>query len=167
MANRYYYLISSLPYLRFEERPPITKEQFLSECRKWLDPTDLRDLNTADIKELDIRSGDPEIIKDWKSFDIALRENIADIRRSRKDASQEKVPVSFKEVFKAKTPLLVEKRLDRMRWDFIEDREVDRHFDINTLLLYSLKLQILERHATFDQERGKAVFEGLCEVRYA
>ena len=50
---------------------------------------------------------------------------------------------------------------------FLEEKEFGYHFDMNTLMLYCLKLQILERLAAFEKEKGKTRFERLAEVRYA
>ncbi len=70
------------------------------------------------------------------------------------------------DVFEEPTPLLMERKLEKKRWDFIEEKEFGRYFDINTLILYFLKLQILERLSLFEKEKGKARFERLSEVTH-
>ena len=67
---------------------------------------------------------------------------------------------------KSKGELRSWRRLERKRWDFLEEKECDYHFDIAALSLYYLRLQMLERLASFDKEKGRETFGGLCEVSY-
>lgn len=166
MNNKYYYLVSSLPYLKFAEASPITRDEFLSECRKWLSGFDFAKVASVNIDSLDVTPQDAEVIKKWKYFELALRQELATIRKAHKSSLREKIPASLREIFEERTPLLMERSLQKKRWDFIEEEEFGYHFDTNVLMLYFLKLQILERLAVFDQERGKSAFEKLCEVGY-
>ena len=164
MLNKYYYLVASLAYLEFEKEPPSTQSEFLSECRKWLDPGDFKKLAEVNINNIGVNPEDPAIIKEWKSFDFTLREDLGEIREMRKKSLHETIPARFLDLFEEQTPLLMEKKLEKKRWDFIEEKEFGYHFDINTLILYFLKLQIMERLSLFDKEKGKARFEELSEV---
>ena len=166
MANKYYYLVSSLAYLEFEKLPPITKSEFLNECKKWLGANEFKKLTCISINNIEIHPEDPEVIKDWKAFDRALREDLGEIRKMRKKSVHEKIPSELMGVFDEPTPLLMERKLEKMRWDFIEEKEFGYHFDMNTLILYFLKLQILERLARFDEKKGRARFESLSEVMH-
>jgi hypothetical protein len=148
VTDRYYYLISSLPLLVFGARPPISKEAFFAECGKWLD-----------TKKIDG-------LREWGRFDLGLKEEIAAARSSKKEGSRGKVPVHLKDVFEAPNPLEAEKKIEKIRWDFLEEKGAEYHFDINFLKVYLIKLRILERLASFDKERGSGKFEGLCEVKY-
>jgi hypothetical protein len=165
MLNKYYYLVASLPYLELEKRPPIPRDEFLSQCAKWLDAGDLGGISKIDISDITAKREDAEIIKEWKAFDLSLRGELAEIRQARKGGGREKVPEALKDLFEEPTPLFMERRLEKKRWDFLEEKEFGYHFDINTLSLYFLKLQILERLAKFEKERGIDIFEKLCEVR--
>lgn len=166
MPNKYYYLVASLAYLEFEKPLPISREEFLSECKKWLDESDFKKLVGISINDIEIRPEDPAIIKEWKSFDLTLRKDLGEIRRMRKKSLHERIPTRLMDVFDEPTPLLMERKLEKKRWDFIEEKEFGRHFDIDTLVLYFLKLQILERLAAFEEEKGKARFERLSEVAH-
>lgn len=166
MPNKYYYLVASLAYLEFEKAPPITKSEFLSECRKWLDAGDFKKLEEVNINNIEIRPEDLSILKEWKSFDLTLRKDLGEIRKMRKKSLHEKIPAWLMDVFEEPTPLLMERKLEKKRWDFIEEKEFGCHFDMNTLMLYFLKLQILERLAVFEKEKGKARFERLSEVTH-
>jgi hypothetical protein len=56
-------------------------------------------------------------------------------------------------------PLEAERLLNRARWQFLEELEVGHYFDVERLVIYSLKLQLLERIALHDQEKGREQFE--------
>ena len=166
MSNKYYYLGASLPYLKLEEGPPITKEGFLSECTKWLNPADLTVLSNLNEDGFKERAEDPDVIKEWKRFDLALRRDLAQVREARKKSLYEKVPPSVSAILDGADPLLMEKRIARKRWNFLEEKELGNYFDRDVLLLYFLRLQILERLSRFSDEKGEARFEEACEVRY-
>jgi len=166
MANKYYYLVASLPRLEFGEHSPISKATFLAECEKWLSPTDLDNIKAIDINNLEITAEDNALVKEWKAFDAGFRTEIKGVREARRRSSGEKISASLKIIFNESTPLLKEKKILEKRWEFLEEGEFGYHFDINVLVLYFLKLQILERLEMFDKEKGKEVFEKLCEVTY-
>lgn len=164
MSNKYYYLISSLPYLFFENPALISLEDFFAECGKWLSRQDLKILQDNNINDLQINSGDLQIIKEWKGFNNSLREEIALLRAAKKTHVIEKAPLDVKEIFTEKNPLLMERRFEKVRWDFIEQQEYRYTYDINYLILYLFKLQILERLFVFNKERGKQEFEELTQL---
>jgi len=56
-------------------------------------------------------------------------------------------------------PLEAESLLNRARWQFLEQLEVGHYFDVERLVVYSLKLQLLERIALYDREKGRERFE--------
>jgi hypothetical protein len=166
MHSKYYYLVASLPYLKFAEEPPISSEVFMAECEKWLTPEDLKTLVSADIKRHFTGEADSTVLAEWKKFDARLREELAKIRAARKLSQQVKAPDFLESVTEKETPLLMEEALERIRWDCLEGKSAEYMFDINWLVLYFLKLQIAERLATFDKDKGESFFYELCEVKY-
>jgi len=166
MANKYYYLVASLPYLKLEEVPPLSKESFFQECEKWLSSTDLLALKKLDIDDFTMQPHDSHVVEEWKQFDYRLRQELAHLRKARKTSLQEKRSLLTQAIMAEQTPLLMEKALARKRWEFIDEIELGHHFDFNLLQLYYLKLQLVERTALFKTEEGKNVFEHLCEVKY-
>ena len=164
--NKYYYLVASLPYLGFGDSPPVDRDTFIAELGKWLSSEDMDTVRAAGLRYIEIAGEETELLKEWKSFDEGLREELARLRVSRKRPGGYKVPERLKEVMGQQTPLLMEKKLERLRWDFIEEKEAGYHFDINWLVLYFLKLQILERLEVFDKDKGEEFFHKLCEVNH-
>ncbi len=49
----------------------------------------------------------------------------------------------------------MEQHLAQRRWEFIDEAEFRYHFDLHRLILYYLKLKILERLASFEKDKGQ------------
>ena len=164
MASKYYYLVASLPYLYFDEQGGMTKDLFLEECRRWLEEGDLNALLSADIAMPYLSGGERKVIREWKLFDMALREVVAAMRTKDTRLGAQEKTAALKEKLEGKDPLESEKIIEKIRWDFLEGEEYKYTFDINWLILYWLKVQILERLSRFDHEQGIDIFNKLCEV---
>ncbi|MBU2250847.1 MAG: DUF2764 domain-containing protein, partial [Candidatus Omnitrophica bacterium] len=63
------------------------------------------------------------------------------------------------------SPLEAERKLLLLRWNFIQEQESGHHFDLTWLILYFLKLQILERLFSFDKDKGLVLFDQLSVAR--
>jgi len=166
MSSKYYYLLSSLPYLIFEIKKQISSENFLSESEKWLSKKDMNTLKNVYLNNTTLKPEDPDILKEWKKFNTTLREEIMTMRTAQKTHTKEILTENLKNIYEEKNPLLMEKRFEKTRWDFIEQKEFSYNFDINSLVLYFLKLQILERLLVFNKTEGTKIFDELSEVKY-
>lgn len=164
MHKGYYYLPASLPHLVFERKTPISVSDFISECEKWFSGRDLKLIKNIHINNTQINPEDPGILKEWKKFNKGLREELAKARHEKKIHAKEPVVTRLVDIFEEKNPLLIEMKYEKMRWDFIEQKEFRYNFDLNWLIIYLLKLQILERLTAFNKEKGIENFEKLCEV---
>lgn len=162
--DKHYYLISQLPTLYFDRETYLTVDLFLQEAAKWLAPAEYAMLAAVDINDVTIPRHCPAVLARYKEFERRVREDIASWRQAQR-SGQDYKPSSFPaSLLREGTPLEVEKRLLRLRWDFIEQQESEHHFDTDFLILYMLKLQILRRLFTFDKEKGMELFMRLCEV---
>jgi hypothetical protein len=54
-----------------------------------------------------------------------------------------------------------EKKVDILKWEWLEDRTFDRVFDVESVLAYLLKLEMMERWATLDKATGEQSFRQL------
>ena len=109
---------------------------------------------------------DEAILGEWKDFDGELRGELARVRAAKKGGEEYGGSIATKSILEQETPLLMEKEFEKIRWGFIDDREKSYFFDTNRVILYYLQLQILERLATFDKDKGESFFYKLCEVSY-
>lgn len=157
--GKYYYFVSQLPFLAFGQNCRISKEWFLEQAEKWLSARDFSIISRTGINDFYPRNEDNPVLAKYKSFELALREDIAAFRKN------ENRPVnSFNLNLSEGTPLEIERKLLNLRWKFIESLESGHFFDLEILLLYLLKIEILERLAIFDKNKGMAIFDNLCEV---
>jgi len=164
MSAKYYYLVTSLPYLRFDRENPITGKIFLAECRKLVSKRDYMAILKVNINKRLPRKSDPLIVKKWKKFDLELRKKLAVVRKDKEHASKKDLPAGLRDALSEEDPLLREKEIDKAKWDFIETEEKKYKFDVTWLMIYFMKLQILGNLSRFDHDRGKQVFEKACEV---
>ncbi|MFC1480005.1 DUF2764 family protein [Candidatus Omnitrophota bacterium] len=166
MQNKYYYLVASLPFLKFADDPPLSKSDFLAECEKWLTLQDMHTVLSADLASCDVRSEDTAVLVEWKRFDRDLREHLSHVRAAKKSSEDYREPEALRGVMEMETPLEMEQALEKIRWDFLEEKTAGYFFDVNRLALYFLKLQIMERLAGFDKDKGERTFYQSCEVIY-
>ncbi len=170
MVADYYYLVSSLPELQLEAPPLISREEFLSLCEEQL--TD-RDLSIMQALVSGVSgTGGSETAAQWVSFSDSLDAELASQRAQRmnlKDQSsyipQELPPASIVDlVAKAMSdlsPLESERLLDEARLAFLDELAVNHHFDLTRIIVYYLKLTILDREQSFEFDRGDAEFRRL------
>jgi hypothetical protein len=166
MANKYYYLVATLPFLSLGVQPSMTTEQFLGECEKWLSPADMTAIAAASHMGMDVAPAGGTVLGEWLRFDGDLRRELAKARTARKGGEERKIAAVAKRIMESETPLLMEMEMEKIRWEFLEDAAKNHFFDINRLVLYFLQLQILERIAGFDKDKGDNFFYKLCEVHY-
>ncbi|MGB3242016.1 MAG: DUF2764 family protein [Candidatus Omnitrophota bacterium] len=166
MHSKYYYLVASLPYLKFGDGSPISRELFISECEKWLMPEDMGIVTAANLWRGEAAEKGAAVLAEWNDFNEGKRKEEARIRAAKKAKVQVKIPDSLKSAMEKETPLQIEIALEKIRWDYLEEKSAGYMFDVNWLALYFLKLQILERLATFDKDKGESFFYELCEVKY-
>ena len=166
MLNKYYYLVSSLPLLLFDEKPGILKKEFLEECGKWVSLPEFTILQRADINSAMMLFDNQRILRQWKKLDSCLRGDLSKARKIRQKTPEEKLPDSMVSVFKQETPLLMERELAKKEWSILDELTLGCYFDINILIIYFLKLQILERFEMFNKDEGMRVFKEACEVIY-
>jgi hypothetical protein len=100
----------------------------------------------------------------WQSFqkfEYQLRSDVSAWRSSGENEGEVRpsgFPVS---VLREGNPLETEKRLLKIRWDLLDEAEKSHHFDLGFLVIYYLKLQILQMLSRFDKEKGKDRFHRL------
>ncbi|MCI0495108.1 DUF2764 family protein [candidate division KSB1 bacterium] len=162
--DKYYYLIAELPTLFFGKEPGISVEKFLEEAQNWLDTRDYKILKQVDINDVTTGAKIAAVYDQFNAYESGIRADIGLWREARK-REQEYKPANFPvAMLKEGNPLEIELRLMEMRWQFIDDIERAHHFDLGFLILYYLKLQILQRYFTFNKEQGLKKLQKLYEV---
>lgn len=173
--REYYYLAASLPLLEFGMKTPIAYEDFLFRCEGQLSVKDLGIIKRAKIMPSEDTEESSPTLKEWKRFDTTLRNELLKHRASKKskDASKYIRGDGSSDPFLAaqthwavneESPLEAERFLDKIKWDKIEELEKLHYFDIDYLIAYALKLQILERWQKISSEGGVEILQGLVAV---
>ncbi len=162
--DKYYYFISTLPMLFFDREVPLQQDDFLDEASKWLSDRDYLTLVSVDMNKMrEVKSGHP-VVRWYARLEDGLRREVVRRRRAQRNNQDYKTGLLPTAVLKEGNPLEVEKKLLKWRWDHLDEKERDYHFDLAYVLIYSLKLQILYRLSTFDKEKGLEKFQNLYEV---
>lgn len=165
----YYYFIASLPTLYIDKEPPLSYESFLERAREQVSKRDFEDLKLVTFKA----EGDAKLplVKEWESFIYKINEYMTEARarklslddkeyKSRADhdkALEDRV----NQIVELDNPLEAERALLALYFDFLSTRESYDPFSSRSLMIYGLKLQIIERSAAFSQDKGRAEFDRL------
>lgn len=177
LAGNLEYLISSLPTLQFsfagEDRNKVYtifgKYAGLSvyevhpisilnlEAAKFLSQADyeiFQKINLRYIYQPIYMNTSSKLLNEFSNFEAGLRNEIADLRKSRKafkTGSSVKEPKSF---LIAGSPLEEEVQIMKVQWEKLEELSIGHYADFDALIAYKLKLMILVRWWTFDPQTG-------------
>jgi len=187
-VESYYYLMAQLPYLIYEQKPPMSSENFKDLAMSLLDKDDAvlmrnisKDFDSADFKKHDYEKNAPssgcDFIDKWRNWERTLRLNIARERaiKIKRDQVIKEPPVfpadavntAIKAVVQDGSPLEKETMLDKARWSAIEILAGNDYFHRNSVFAYFLKLILLERRQSFKAEKGfveyKSVYSEVLE----
>ncbi|MCM8783876.1 MAG: DUF2764 domain-containing protein [Candidatus Omnitrophica bacterium] len=173
MPRYYTYLISSLPFLKFDKEPPFSFLRFLDKCMDFISEEELVLMKTIPEKEPEIPQIKQKTLKRWFNFDFALRNELIKqralirnkepykyLRKTEENLSLYSLQI-INQAVKNPSPLEAEKMLDRLRWDFLEELEARHFFDFDFLVVYGIKLSILERWDRIQKADKEALLEHL------
>lgn len=162
--DKYYYFAAQLPFLKFGEHSFINRDYFLNEAEKWLSEKDYAVLFGVDINHFSPDKSAPAILAAYKTHEVDLRRQLAALRGAQGANGEYKISHDLQEALSGKNPLEAEREMLWLRWKFIEEIEADHYFDLEFLILYFLKIQIMQRLFSFDKEKGSKSFERLSAV---
>jgi len=164
--DKYIYFAAQLPLLVFDKEPALTINDFLEEGRKWLSDADYALLSAVSINSTEPTGNDPAALREFKLYEKMLRDELVLYRQSLKTRQEHKPRLFAPATLKEGNPLDVEKKILQLRWHLLSELEFGHYSDIEFLVLYYLKLQILQRLQRFDREKGKEKFLTYTELAY-
>ncbi len=170
--KQYYYLICSLPFIRQEEPPAISSGAFRSLCEEQISAKDLQLLDAVSlipVKENPFSSDSSAF--QWLVLENNLRKRLADYRTGRKrentvrtmpngDAAE--IDRCIQEAYAKSNPAEREKYLDTIRWSWLDALEFGHYFDLDKLFIYKLRLLILEKWLSRNNEHGYQNFDRIA-----
>ena len=167
----HWYLVASLPYLRFGEKPLVSHEAFFAACTDWLAEEDVAVLRAVFEN---CCSPDNEVARRWWNGEVELRDAVVRVRAKKRntDASRfiqpyEGFSLSIEEMvtdaFARTNPLEQEAELDRARWAQADDLALTAPFGFAGVFAFAIKLRIAERWAGLDAAAGQSKVEEFIE----
>jgi replicative superfamily II helicase len=157
-------MVSLFPTIYFDTEPDTSVNYFLLEAEKWLSSRDYKIISGIDMNNVSPNKLDTKFLKEYKENENRFRSDLVSWRKAnlvRKDYKPKFLPASL---VKEGNPLQVEKNLLKFRWDYLEEKEQEHHFDLDTLIIYYLKMQILQRLNQFNKEKGIEKFQLTCRI---
>ncbi len=169
--RQYYFTVSTLPLLMYESEIGINSTDFLKFCEEQLTPQDFNLLKKARLDQF--TETDSAVLNTWIKREIALRNELVKQRAQKLGFNAEdnlKEGLYYPGLFEIardavnnQSPLAGEYLLDEARWLYLDELESGHYFDIEKLIIFYLRLQMLERKALFTQQNGLAGFEEIYE----
>jgi hypothetical protein len=149
------YLMCSLPALKFGQIPPITMDEFTETARNQLSAKHFKKLEPVDIYQATDSEGKVSL----KSIAVMLDEMKEDMTELRAAKAQRRTPnlVKFPLAVVNANPLEREKLIMRWQWEELDTIQAGEMFTLTDVMVYKLRLQILNRLNSFDKENGLQV----------
>jgi hypothetical protein len=168
VSLEYYYFMASLPMLEFGAKMPFSRDRFINLCREYLTLMDAEFIQRVNILPNENAEDSSRILREWKRFDIILRNEMARSRALkygmdaqpyiRGDDYSDPVVFKFaKWILEQDSPLGMELALDRFRWQKIDELGKGHYFDIDCLTVYVLHLLILDKWNKINSVNGLQV----------
>ncbi len=175
MGNSYYYFAASLPMIDWEGKLPMPSEEFLLTARRILVEEDYTIIESLIRKDVDPRELSNPTACSWATFSRNFHNEIAWFRAKRagQDPFQSIHGDRGNEVFlkeavqqasKMSNLMEAEKSLDKISWQFLDDLGASHYYDLEFLIVYGLKLKILERHEGYKSSKGKDFIDEVKEI---
>ena len=165
MKEQYYYVITSLPSLSLSEELPVRKDDFLANCEKYLKKTDFNILESISLFDVEKDEASFDIVRRFFGWERGVRNALVRLRAEklglkpdefvRGEIVDHSQTLLAEEAFYTDSPLMAEEILNRARWRYLDELEFGHYFDIERLVVFFIKLQILERISSFDAEEGR------------
>jgi hypothetical protein len=154
------YLISSLPALTFGQSPPISLDTFHCEAEEQLSPD-----NFKTLRELDLRNNTLTEHGKLKNFVELIEQQRADLLEIRNAGENERSPeiLTLSKSLLKKNPLEREKSIMEWQWDQLTNIDSVESFTLTEVFVYKLKLQILHRLSSFNEEKGMEILKSVIE----
>ena len=175
MGTVYYYFAATLPLLDFNGKLPFSVEEFRQDAQRLMGAKDYQVLEALlSGREAAVHN---TVLKQWIVFHRHLQNGLTAhrARRANKDPltyirgdyyEDAQIHDLFQELEKAVDPLEAEKVLAETYWHFLDELSVGQYYNMEFIVLYGLKLQILERFHMIRSPKGKEIYEELKKVDF-
>lgn len=170
--SSYYYLMAQLPFLFYENAPPMQSEEFKKLALSQLNKKDASLFKCLSLEFApDAKKCGCKFIDGWYKWNRTLRLNLAKYRllklyNKAPDAAPPLTPDSAYHTAETAfdqdgTPLDGEVFIDKARWDALDALAGNNYFDRSNVYAYYLKLLLIERRQLFNTENGFSEYKSL------
>ena len=163
----YYYLVATLPLLRYEAQSPFDTDSFLEQCKSQVTARDYQTIVSA----LTGRPSTHPFLKGWQQFASMVKKELNDQRSKKLGLSESKyrnegekafrIAEAVRQALSNENALDAELSLLALKWNYLDEVAALHYFDVEALLSYAVKLQLLQRKSLFTKEEGNAEFKRL------
>lgn len=168
---KYYYLLASLPLLRLGEKPLIDKKEFLRLCSEHCSKSDYKAVLSASLNGKE--ESNLSFMKAFCKFRRMLNSELSFLRSQalkkneelykNNDEKEERISQQLRKAVYSSDPLEGERIILSLYDGFLQDYSAFHYFDLDALLVYSLRLDILSRESLFSVDEGNAEFSRLFD----
>jgi hypothetical protein len=152
----------------------VAEEDFLFLCQNTLGSGDWAVLKEARLHgPADIKTGN-RTLDSWFAGERSMRAELAKLRAAKKGAETESynrygayslgIIEAARRAFSEESPLDAEMIVLRALWAFLEELEAGHIFDADKLIVYYLKMQLIELKNKRNKAAGEKNFSGLYET---
>jgi hypothetical protein len=191
-VSHYYYFAATLPNLELGAAPPLSSEEFLERCGRYMEGVELAAIRAALLSSTTGGApaecaGASAFLDGYYAWERAFRGALALSRAARlgraiarpaderpeglseagtlcRAARAEEIDAQVRAVLLAADPLEGELAVERERWAAITSLLGYDSFDFTAVAAYRLRLQSLERLASFEAERGERGYRGVYDA---
>ncbi len=164
----YYYFASSLPMLVMGRECPMSYGDFVESAGRYLSKKDYESLLSLSTTSFDAAPSSP-IARKWKDFHDRVESLIVQERAStlgfegygKSEGEDKGLKERIRSIVNDMDPLEAEKAVLSIYFDFLSSCKVGSPFSTDSIMIYALKLQLMERSSSFSQEKGQAEFDRL------
>lgn len=176
------YLMSSLPYLSFQHskelrrkvvttfqkyaHTPGTNKSLIEllddEACKFLSPRAAQIFKELDLQTMHRRAfqqSPNKVVAAFARYLFSLKVSLLSTRMEEqafRELKQETATLAVE--LEKGTPLEKEIQIMQLQWEKLEELSIGHHFNLESLIIYKLKLMILDRWWSFNEERGFQAF---------
>jgi len=158
--------------LFFPGKAPLNFEEFILLCERFIPEKEVEIIKNISIKGEYQYQSKTTTLKKWQDFDTSLRNELVKIRGVRKQIDYSKylrfenspdlnLTHTVTNIVRNPSVLEVEKGLDLERWHFLEELSFGHYFDLDFLIIYALKLLILERWGLIEHANKEEIINNI------
>jgi len=163
----YYYLVATLPSLRYDGTLPFTTDAFLALCKDQVSNAHYLLLEQA----VEGVASMHHFLSRYQHFADMVKKELTEARSKklslsdpayRNDGEKEaRISDIVRQALASDDVLQAEMLLIKLHWNYLDELSALHTFDIEGLLSYALKLKMLQRKSLFTREEGNAEFKRL------